>query len=244
MVIKKNENMKMWKTKKGNTIIQVIDKRSNSYLITMEDMQVLVDTGRTSSFSKLIKNLNILSDEKTPLKHLFLTHSHYDHCQNAAKLKDKYQCEIWLSEHEEDFGKSGFTPLPNGTFLLSKWISSLGQKLPNKIFSYSEFSTDVLIRKEDKIETNGLKVILSPGHTKGSISLIVDEEIAIVGDAMFGIFRNSIMPPFADDQKAMLQSWGKLLDSKAQIFLPGHGKEIKRSLLQKEYNKRLKNEII
>lgn len=63
----------------------------------------------------------------------------------------------------------------------------------------------------------------------------MDNEIAIVGDAMFGVFNNSVSPPYADDTEKMIESWGKLLNSGCNIFLPGHGKAIKRSLLEKEF---------
>mgnify|MGYP002640277003 CR=1 FL=1 len=121
----------------------------------------------------------------------------------------------------------------------------MGQKLPKKLFSYQGFPPDVLVKEDGILEIEGLKIVLSPGYTEGSISLIVDEEIAIVGDAMFGIFRNSIIPPFADDQKAMIQSWEKLLHTRAHIFIPGHGKEINRNLLKKELKKyqKLENTI-
>jgi hypothetical protein len=35
----------------------------------------------------------------------------------------------------------------------------------------------------------------------------------------------------------MLESWGKLLNTDCKVFLPGHGKEIERSLLEKEYSR-------
>jgi glyoxylase-like metal-dependent hydrolase (beta-lactamase superfamily II) len=45
------------------------------------------------------------------------------------------------------------------------------------------------------------------------------------------------IPPYADNIEAMIENWGKLLNTNCNIFLPGHGKEIKRELLQKEYYK-------
>jgi glyoxylase-like metal-dependent hydrolase (beta-lactamase superfamily II) len=82
-----------------------------------------------------------------------------------------------------------------------------------------------------------IKIIETPGHSVDSISILVDNEVAIVGDAMFGIFKKSIFPPYADDTAKMIESWGKLLHTDCQIFLPGHGRAIKRILLQKEYDK-------
>lgn len=54
---------------------------------------------------------------------------------------------------------------------------------------------------------------------------------------MFGIFPNSIFPPFADDIQGLLKSWKKLLETNCSVFLPGHGREIKRELVEKEIKK-------
>jgi glyoxylase-like metal-dependent hydrolase (beta-lactamase superfamily II) len=66
---------------------------------------------------------------------------------------------------------------------------------------------------------------------------LIDDKIANVGDTLFGIFKNTVSSPFADDLKPLFESWKKRLDTNCKIFLPGHGKEISQQLLQKEYNK-------
>ncbi|MDT8393214.1 MAG: hypothetical protein RQ761_05190 [Bacteroidales bacterium] len=78
--------------------------------------------------------------------------------------------------------------------------------------------------------------------TADSLSVIVDNEIAIVGDALFGISRRSVMPPFANDRALMVKSWHKLLETGCNIFLPGHGSEVDRILLEYSYN-RYKNKF-
>jgi hydroxyacylglutathione hydrolase len=42
-------------------------------------------------------------------------------------------------------------------------------------------------------------IIHTPGHTIGSMTVVIDDEIAIVGDSMFGIFKWSVLPPYAND---------------------------------------------
>jgi glyoxylase-like metal-dependent hydrolase (beta-lactamase superfamily II) len=70
------------------------------------------------------------------------------------------------------------------------------------------------------------------------MSVVVDNEIAIVGDAMFGIFPGSVFPPYASDVKQMIASWGVLLKTDCSLFLPAHGSANSRFLLQKDYDKR------
>jgi hydroxyacylglutathione hydrolase len=78
----------------------------------------------------------------------------------------------------------------------------------------------------------------TPGHTTGSMSVIVDDEVALVGDTMFGVFKRSVFPPFADDVSEMIKSWGKLLNSNCKFFLPSHGREKSREQLMTVYNKK------
>ena len=80
----------------------------------------------------------------------------------------------------------------------------------------------------------------TPGHTEGSISLIIDNEIALVGDTMFGAFPGTIFPPFANDESLMVNSWEKLLKTKCKVFIPSHGSANDRGLVEKDFKKRSK----
>ena len=79
-----------------------------------------------------------------------------------------------------------------------------------------------------------IELIATPGHSDDSISVIVNNEIGLVGDTMFGVFKSSIFPPFADNPDEMVESWEKLFDTNCHTFLPGHGSEIKKELLGRE----------
>lgn len=98
---------------------------------------------------------------------------------------------------------------------------------------------DIEIENKFDLTPFGLDAYLlpTPGHSQGCISLVVNNEIAIVGDAMFGIFKGSIFPPFADDTELMVVSWGKLLDTGCDLFLPAHGFLRIAETVRKEYFK-------
>jgi glyoxylase-like metal-dependent hydrolase (beta-lactamase superfamily II) len=70
--------------------------------------------------------------------------------------------------------------------------------------------------------------------------VIIENEIALVGDTLFGIFRGSVFPPFADNPKLMVQSWKKLLDTGCTTFLPAHGSERDKAVLKRQYDKYIK----
>jgi glyoxylase-like metal-dependent hydrolase (beta-lactamase superfamily II) len=129
--------------------------------------------------------------------------------------------------------------LPHGTFWITELIAATGRLIGKSKFGYEPFQPDILITGDYNLDVEGvnIKITETTGHSDDSVSIIVDNEIAVVGDAMLGVYRNSVFPPFADDVLKMLVSWNKLLETDCNIFLPGHGKEISRELLQNEFEK-------
>lgn len=231
--------MKMWKTINRNEIFQVLGGRANAYFISTALGNILIDNGVRSSYPRLMKHINKLHLVSDKIDFLVLTHTHFDHCQNTKRIKDKHKSQIIIGAEEGEFVQQGKTPIPEGTFSFTRVVARLGRMLEIRQFGYAPFKADKLV--EDKMtlikEDIVVEVISTPGHSRGSISVIVDNDIALVGDAMFGIFKDSIFPPFADDISSVIQSWSKLLNTGCQLFLPGHGSEIKRELLEKEYHK-------
>jgi len=230
------------KTQKGTPIHHLIAGFNNLFLIESQKEWILVDTGRRLIYPKLKRRLEKKLPKKTPLL-LFLTHTHYDHCQNAAKLKKDFNAKIMVSQTDLNYIRKGYSPIPNGTFFSTKLVSFLGRKLKPPFIKYQPFEEDIPVDDEFVIpnESVDLKAIKTAGHSAGSMSLIVDHEIALVGDALFGVQKNSVFPPFADDVPEMIRSWKKLLDTGCEWYLPGHGRKVHRSLLKKEYEKHAKS---
>jgi glyoxylase-like metal-dependent hydrolase (beta-lactamase superfamily II) len=232
--------MKTWKTKSGYKIVRILFGRSNVFLLQNNRVNVLIDTC-SAAFWKLLDGRLRLSGINH-IDYLVLTHSHYDHADNASKIKKEYNASVVIHRSESENLTSGKAGMPRGTNPLSKFITDNMEK----VFASKRFATcsyDILVDDFYNMEDWGFSafIINTPGHTPGSVSIIVDDEIAIVGDTMFGVFRYSVFPPFAADERQLLKSWGKLLETKCTLFLPSHGTENPRWLVQKDYNNRIRN---
>jgi hydroxyacylglutathione hydrolase len=226
--------MKNWNLDNGYKIVQLLSGRSNSYLICADNGNVMVDTGRKNKRSFLLKNLEKLHVEK--IDWLILTHSHFDHCENARFFQKNFNCKVVVSEKGLSNVKRGYSTLPRGTNPISKIISGLGNQFLLRLFHFESFDPDHTYDEFFSFSIPGIDIDLhcTPGHSDDSISIIVNNEIVLVGDAMFGIFKNSIFPPFADNPAELVESWEKLLDTDCHTFLPGHGSEINRELIERE----------
>lgn len=230
--------MKEWKTKKGVRVSCILSGRSNVYLISTQRINILFDTS-------IKKNQRLLAEALAlkGIKHIdyvILSHTHFDHVGNVEFIKTSYEAKVVLNKKEEDLLKNGINKLPRGTNWFTKLlINKLGDKQSGRIFM-PKCDSDICIESEYSFKDQGLdaKVISTPGHTIGSMSLIIGGEIALVGDAMVNIVPWSIYPPFADDTNQLLRSWKRLLDTGSELFLPSHGNEITSRKLMENYVKR------
>lgn len=230
--------MKSWSTQNGYKLIHVLSGRSNVFLLTNGQTNILVDTSSGFMLKLLQKRLVSLKIEKINL--LFLTHSHFDHAANAAKIKEKYKALILIHQTETKYLNSGDNILPTGTNHFSRFLIKTLANRFKSIARYQPCDHDLTIDEKFDLSDYGYNAYLmhTPGHTEGSCSLIIDDEFALVGDTMFGVFPGSIFPPFAYDQSQLIKSWKKLLATRCQLFIPSHGSANKRSLVEKDYNKR------
>jgi len=224
------------KTAQGTKIHIILAGMTNCYLIQKDGINILVDSGVSKSYKKLKQKLKVILDHRLSIDYHFLTHTHYDHAGNSNKIKKDFNAKIMVHKNEAEWIKNGFTRLPKGTSWLFKLISNSGNKYASSIGAYEPATPDIIVTDQLSIFDN-IKIIHTPGHTIGSQSLLVDNEIALVGDTLFGIFKKKIFPPFADNIDELYKSWELLLSTKCKLFLPGHGKPIKRDQLEQRFLK-------
>lgn len=236
--------MKKWITSKGQEIVQLLKGKSNVYLVINGENAILVDTS-TSRVEKqlLLKLKKMLSISKSiQLRALIFTHVHYDHVQNAAGIINAFQPQLIVHSTEAVFLQQGYTLMPQGTNSLTKRLVNFANThnlYRKSILNFNSITPDILVGEKYDLSSLGISgyILHVPGHTIGSLALILDHEIAIVGDSLFGIFKNSVFPPFSNDVPSMIRSWNRLLDTRCSLFLPGHGNERDQKILQKEYEK-------
>lgn len=233
--------MKTWKTKSGYVITRVLFGRSNVFLLSDGDKNILIDTSAGRYWRKLDRHLTNLKVSR--IDYLILTHAHFDHAGNAQKIKKKYTAKVIIHRSEQPFLAEGKIFFPHGTTILTKGVIKLFGKKAIQWFKCEPCAADLLVDDQFDLDSLGFhaSIIHTPGHSLGSMSVIVDDEIALVGDAMFGIVPGSVFPPFADDVKKMTESWGKLLETNCFVFLPAHGTGNSRNLLQREYLKKIES---
>jgi glyoxylase-like metal-dependent hydrolase (beta-lactamase superfamily II) len=237
-------NIQVWTTSSGYLIKQVLHRRCNVFLILNGTNYLLVDTNRKKNRNLLKENLSL--SEIKHLDALILTHTHFDHAENAAYIRNNFGAKVIVHKSEAEYLQNGNSPLPSGSVTPTKIIVRLFAYMLQSKFAYESCEADILVDDQLNLSEFGFDahLIHTPGHSCGMMSLIIDDEIAIVGDTMFGIFPGSVFPPYADNVEQLVLSWSRLLDTKCRLFIPAHGKPVRRDLLEKCYKDRLKEKRI
>jgi hydroxyacylglutathione hydrolase len=228
--------MRPFTTKNGYTVQRLIGLRSNSYLVKGAKPDIIVDTSVGAAWKILDRQLRRSITRSKVF--LVLTHAHFDHVRNGEKIVSAYGATVIADEKElANLGDGANSRLDGSTrFTKRLFRIARGDRLLERK-RMPRIAADIAIA-EDRWRLpseEGLYILRTPGHTEGSISVIVDDQVAIVGDALFGVFRDRVLPPWAYDTEAMVRSWKALLDTGCARFYPGHGRCRTREQLEAGY---------
>ena len=225
------------KEKKQSRILRIPMLSSNAYLVTNGRKAILIDCGMKKKEKKIIAALEKLQLSPQDIQLIILTHTHYDHAGSIKALQQITGAKILVHKAEAACLAQGHCAFPKGTMWFPKIMSAIGRALNKWVGRYAPVVPDIAISKRFDLKPFGIDgyVLPTPGHTAGSLSVVIEKDHAVVGDTLFNIFRHSVFPAYANDQKSLLKSWKALLDIGCEHFYPGHGKPFTRERLQKTY---------
>jgi glyoxylase-like metal-dependent hydrolase (beta-lactamase superfamily II) len=228
--------------RRQNRILRIPLLSSNAYLVANGKQAILIDAGMKKREKKILAALARMQLSPRDIQLIILTHTHYDHCGSLRALQQITKARVLVHKAEASCLEEGFCELPKGTTWFPKIMSAIGRALNKRVGRYAPVAPDILISKRFDLQAYGIDgyILPTPGHTAGSLSVVIEGNHAIVGDTLFNIFRHSVFPAYANDQEALLKSWKALLEIGCEHFYPGHGKPFTRERLQKTYAEKKK----
>lgn len=162
-------------------VIQVVHRRVfNCYLVIEHDGLTLVDTGPAGALPAIRAELNRLG---LPLRRVVLTHAHGDHLGGLDQLTGELVpgIEVIVGRREARLLAGDFTP------------SDGEPSAPRRQRSYGHPQTQPTRLVDDGDLIASLRVIATPGHTPGHLSLIDTRDgTLIAGDAVTTLGRVAV----------------------------------------------------
>ena len=203
-----------------------------SYLICGERGCVLVDAGYKEDAKKMLAGIGQSGRKPEDIQLIVITHAHRDHVGGLTEIKKKSGASVLIHEKEASFlseGKSA--PVFPANRILRVFVK------PGTRQIFSSLNADITMSDDFDLTPYGVegKVIHTPGHTPGSVAVIVGKE-AFVGDTAmkFGFLSGkSYKPIIAGDLDEVARSWKKILDEGVETIHPSHGKSFPAMRMKK-----------
>ena len=207
-------------------IIKIKLSISNAYLVKGNRKSILVDAGAPNEADKILAAVQKAGVNTRDIALLLHTHGHFDHAGSTAELKRRLG--IPVAVHSKDAfmlreGRNGEIKPRNFEARVVKAI------VPS---SFESCEPDLMLDKEISLTDFGVngKVFFTPGHTKGSISILFGNNEAIIGDAMMGgVLGGALFGTrpnyhyFIDDRNDLHASIKKIMSWKPSKLYVGHG---------------------
>jgi len=194
-------------------------KTDNCYIVSSGDKAVLVDTASGEGYETVLAECS-----KYDLQLILLTHVHFDHAENAARLAKHFNIPVALHEADlelfESFNKQPLRSWgPVGGVVLGMSLKVLRNTTVEKPENI------IFVKEGDSLASYGIdaRILELPGHTNGSIGLDVEGKSLLAGDAL----DNWISPATGHlyyDMDALKKSALRISSLGPHTLYYGHGK--------------------
>jgi len=199
---------------------------------------IMVDGGapkKAKEFTKAVEKIGINTRD---IKLIILTHAHWDHIGSVKEIKELTGAKIALHHLEKEWLEKSLKRTPPG---VTTWGRTLGKIMTvlSPLISIPGTNVDVAIGNEGLLlDGYGIpgKAIHTPGHSPGSVSILLETGEAFVGDMAMNEFPLRFspgLPIFAEDPVKLNESWKLLLDQRVKMIYPSHGKPFPADVIRK-----------
>jgi glyoxylase-like metal-dependent hydrolase (beta-lactamase superfamily II) len=215
--------------REGVSIHHLVVGIGNVWALEGDGGTVLVDLSEKGDLPEIERGLELVGIGLADIRLVVLTHGHLDHLGPAAALQEELDAPIALGAADVEFAEAGFSEPPESQIPEGELVRPILDK------SFPAFTPDVLLGTELDLHAFGVpgRVIGTPGHTKGSVSVLLESGDVFCGDLVRGTGEGNVGVDdhqgiatthyFSADPRGDSAALEGLVNDGGAVFYPGHG---------------------
>ena len=206
-------------------VYQLTIRGVNMILITEEEL-TLVDTGFPGSAAQIVEFVHDLGRSVEEISLIIITHNHFDHAGGLTELSKLTRAKVAV--HQADIGDSE-DHLPYAG-VVRRLLRVPPFSALRSAFSIRPGEVDILLEGGEVLKPLGdLRVVHTPGHTPGSISLFSPRNKLLIGGDALSKRRQSPRLPHrmaSSDYTRAMDSVKEIARLDFDILCFGHGRPL------------------
>ncbi len=205
---------------------------ANIYLIETESGYILVDAGMPNKGDELDEEFAKAGVDPKSVQLIILTHGHLDHVGCVAHAQAVTGGQVLCHRSFSDSLVNGKAESAVAQNLHGRVLNIMTGLMGNK---FEGTTPDIVIDDEYDLNEHGIsgKVIHTPGHSPSSISIMLDNGEALVGDLVREEGSGGIgLGMFYADKRVLLDSLDKVAAFEPKTIYMSHGTYIDNNALK------------
>ncbi len=221
-----------------NVFIHTMKLGADRCYLLQGDGIVMIDGGSPGmmrGFLRAMDRLSLIPDE---IGLIILTHGHWDHIGSASVIRDITGAKVALHREEKAWLEKSQKRLEPGVTAWGRLLAGVMEGLLPWIDIPSAKVDVILENRAFSLSDYGIpgSVLPTPGHSRGSVSVLLETGEAFVGDLAMNAWPLRLgpgLPVFAEDVRQVRESWTLLLHAGAKTVYPAHGKPFPAEVIRK-----------
>jgi len=199
-----------------------------TYLIETPESLFLIDAGFMGHGRTILRKIQALGRLPEELRLVVITHGHLDHFGGLAKVLGACQALVAAHPAHADVIAHGGRIISPGRSRWGRTYERIARLVMPRL-RVGDVGPVLTLQDGQLLHGFGLpgRVIHTPGHSDGCLTVLLDDGTALTGDLIQGKrlpTRVPELPSMALDAERAHASWRQVLDTGAGRFLPAHGR--------------------